>query len=54
MASVGADAQNLVGFQRRFDVAERLLLTANYRSTPEILNLANLSIAHNPTRLEGS
>ena len=48
----GADARNLVGFEQRFEAAERLLLTVNYRSTPEILRLANQSIAHNTTRLE--
>jgi len=48
----GADAQNLVGFEKRFANAERLLLTINYRSTPEILSLANQSIQSNLSRLD--
>ena len=48
----GADASNLMGFSERFPNAERMLLTHNYRSTPEIIELANQSIAHNTRRLE--
>lgn len=48
----GADANNLLAFDERFEAAERQLLTLNYRSTPEILKLANLSIGHNQGRLK--
>jgi len=37
----GADASYLVDFQRRFAEAEVVELTENYRSTPQILTVAN-------------
>ena len=43
----GASFQNILGFPERYPGATTFRLTRNYRSTPEILALANASIAHN-------
>jgi DNA helicase-2/ATP-dependent DNA helicase PcrA len=43
----GASFQNILGFPERYPGAATFRLTRNYRSTPEILALANASIAHN-------
>lgn len=43
----GADLDQIVDFRRRHPEAEILRLTINYRSTPQILALANRSIEHN-------
>ncbi|GAB4290248.1 MAG: ATP-dependent helicase [Myxococcota bacterium] len=43
----GADFSNIVDFPKRYPDAQVFYLTTNYRSTPEILNLANESIKHN-------
>ncbi len=43
----GASFQNILGFPERYPEAQTFRLTRNYRSTPEILALANASIAHN-------
>jgi DNA helicase-2/ATP-dependent DNA helicase PcrA len=43
----GASFENILGFPQRFPEAQTFRLTRNYRSTPEILALANASIAHN-------
>lgn len=43
----GADFEQIVAFRRRHTDAQVLRLTINYRSTPEILELANRSIARN-------
>ncbi|MBC8067162.1 MAG: ATP-dependent helicase, partial [Deltaproteobacteria bacterium] len=43
----GADFEQIVQFRRRHPEARVLRLTLNYRSTPEILELANRSIARN-------
>ena len=43
----GASFQNILGFPERYPEAQTFRLTRNYRSTPEILSLANASIAHN-------
>jgi ATP-dependent DNA helicase UvrD/PcrA len=43
----GASFENILGFPERFPEAKTFRLTRNYRSTPEILALANASIAHN-------
>jgi len=43
----GASFENILGFPERYPDAKTFRLTINYRSTPEILHLANASIAHN-------
>lgn len=52
----GANFENLYLFQQRYPEAQVFRLERNYRSTPEILELANASIAHNarqfPRQLE--
>ncbi|RMG21301.1 MAG: ATP-dependent helicase [Deltaproteobacteria bacterium] len=58
----GAHFANIFEFPKRHPECRIFHLTANYRSTPEILRLANVAIAHNdkqfekalrPTRKEG-
>ena len=43
----GASFENILGFPERYPDAQTFRLTRNYRSTPEILALANASIACN-------
>src|SRR5215207_10103092 len=43
----GAEFTNIYEFPKRYPEAERYNLETNYRSTPEILALANVSIANN-------
>jgi len=43
----GADFEQIAGFARRHSETRVLKLTINYRSTPEVLELANRSIARN-------
>jgi DNA helicase II / ATP-dependent DNA helicase PcrA len=43
----GASFANILGFPERYPDAKMFRLTRNYRSTPEILALANASISHN-------
>lgn len=43
----GASFANILGFPERYPDVQVFRLTRNYRSTPEILALANASIAHN-------
>jgi DNA helicase-2/ATP-dependent DNA helicase PcrA len=43
----GASFENILGFPERYPDARTFRLTRNYRSTPEILALANASISHN-------
>jgi len=43
----GANSQNIMEFSKRFDNCRVFKLTQNYRSVPEILDLANDSIMHN-------
>lgn len=43
----GADFEQIAGFEHRHPSGQILKLTTNYRSTPEILELANRSIAFN-------
>ncbi|MBL7188966.1 MAG: ATP-dependent helicase [Phycisphaerae bacterium] len=47
----GANFENIVGFKERYPDAKEYRLETNYRSTPEILAVANSSIAHNSRRL---
>ncbi|HVF30310.1 MAG TPA: ATP-dependent helicase [Pyrinomonadaceae bacterium] len=43
----GAEFTNIYEFPKRYPEAETFKLETNYRSTPEILGLANVSIANN-------
>lgn len=43
----GANVENILGFQQRYPDAQVYKLETNYRSTPEILMLANASIGQN-------
>ncbi|MBI4227026.1 MAG: ATP-dependent helicase [Candidatus Omnitrophica bacterium] len=43
----GADVNNILEFPRQFPDTTIFKLEANYRSTPEILQVANVSIQHN-------
>jgi DNA helicase-2/ATP-dependent DNA helicase PcrA len=45
----GSSFENILSFPRRYPEAQVFRLTTNYRSTPEILSLANRSIARNRT-----
>ena len=43
----GADVKNILSFPEQFPGAKIFKLLTNYRSTPEILDLANASLSHN-------
>jgi DNA helicase-2/ATP-dependent DNA helicase PcrA len=47
----GAHDENMLGFKARYPDAREYRLETNYRSTPEILALANASIGRNRRRL---
>ncbi len=47
----GADITNILQFAERFSNARTIKLEENYRSTPQILEIANTLIAHNVKRL---
>jgi DNA helicase-2/ATP-dependent DNA helicase PcrA len=58
----GANFQNILRFEKSYENCKRYTITYNYRSRPQILELANDSIKHNkrqfkkkmkPTRQEG-
>ncbi|MGN6753849.1 MAG: ATP-dependent DNA helicase UvrD2 [Intrasporangium sp.] len=44
----GASPEHLIGFRRRFPDATVIRLVRNYRSSPEIVGLANLVVASGP------
>jgi DNA helicase-2/ATP-dependent DNA helicase PcrA len=48
----GAHFANILEFEKRYPAARRFALTVNYRSTPQILSLANASIACNLKQFE--
>ena len=43
----GANFQNILNFEKKYKNCKRYSITYNYRSVPEILDLANNSIEHN-------
>lgn len=47
-----ADVRNLLNFAKRYPNAKIFRIETNYRSTPEILNLANNIIGHNQFQLK--
>ena len=48
----GADFRNIMDFPKRYPTARIIKLERNYRSTPEILVLANACIAGNPEQFQ--
>lgn len=48
----GANFQNILDFPKHYEEAKIFKLETNYRSTPEILELANNSISHNMSQFE--
>jgi DNA helicase II / ATP-dependent DNA helicase PcrA len=48
----GADVNNILTFPKVYKNSKTFKLETNYRSTPEILKLANLSIEHNENKFE--
>ena len=47
----GADIRFLLDFDKAFDGVRTVMMTQNYRSTPQILAAANSLIAHNRSRI---
>ncbi len=47
----GADIRNILDFKKDFPVAAVVRLEENYRSTPEVLDLANVVISANTSRM---
>ncbi|MFX1419924.1 MAG: ATP-dependent helicase, partial [Promethearchaeota archaeon] len=50
----GANFQNILNFEKKYKKCTRHSITYNYRSKPEILNLANNSIEHNKNQFKKS
>lgn len=48
----GADSRYLLDFERNFPGTKTIMMMENYRSTPEILNVANSLIDKNNTRIK--
>ena len=48
----GADPDNILSFSERWPDAQIHKLKENYRSSPQILNLANASITHNADQIQ--
>jgi len=48
----GADVKNILSFPDTWPAAKIFKLTSNYRSTPQILDLANASLANNQNQFE--
>ena len=42
----GADVNNMLHFEQRYPKSARLALTVNYRSTPQVLAMANETLRH--------
>ena len=47
-----ADLNNILNFQRDYPGTQQVMLETNYRSTPQIVSLANNLIVHNSGRIE--
>ena len=47
----GADVQNILGFEQRYPRSKVYKIETNYRSVPEILDLANAAIAQNRAQI---
>jgi len=50
----GANFQNILEFEKKYKNCKRYKITYNYRSVPEILELANNSIEHNEKQFKKS
>ena len=50
----GANFQNILNFQKKYENCKRYTITYNYRSIPQILALANDSILHNDNQFKKS
>ena len=48
----GADYRNIMTFPKRYPDARHFKLVTNYRSVPEILEVANICIANNPRQFQ--
>jgi DNA helicase-2/ATP-dependent DNA helicase PcrA len=48
----GASIANILTFAKRYPAARTFALETNYRSVPEILEVANACIAHNPEQFQ--
>jgi DNA helicase-2/ATP-dependent DNA helicase PcrA len=50
----GANFQNILNFEKKYKNCKRYAITYNYRSVPQILELANNSIEHNENQFKKS
>jgi len=50
----GANFQNILSFEKKYKGCKRYAITFNYRSVPQILELANNSIEHNENQFKKS
>ncbi len=50
----GANFQNILNFEKKYEKCKRYTITYNYRSVPQILELANDSIHHNVKQFKKS
>src|SRR5437868_8978071 len=48
----GANFKNIMEFPKRYPGAKIIRIEQNYRSTPQVLELANASIAHNTEQFQ--
>jgi DNA helicase-2/ATP-dependent DNA helicase PcrA len=48
----GANYQNILNFEKKYENCKRYTITYNYRSVPNILELANNSIEHNKNQFK--
>jgi len=50
----GANFQNILNFEKKYEKCKRYTITYNYRSAPQVLALANNSIQHNVKQFKKS